>query len=342
MNKTILLTTERVGLSTAVATTTEISTWVLVFEVILGIMGTFGNLIICIVIIYVKTMHSLTNYLILSLAVADLLSSILLIINVFPVDGLDLEIPNSVILAEIFCRTYNNLFFFWICLTASVFNLVCVTMERFFALVYPLFYERYFTLKKVWIMVVATWIVAFVQEIAAPFVSAYDPETNQCVYGFKNTVSQRINGLTIFLISYLIPVIVMIIAYYKICRTLKIDAETSSQQASTQVLSLLSARKRVISVLIMVLGAFCVLWTPNQLVYLFQNFDIFLFSVSSMEYRLFRLMALSNSVVNSFIYGFKYKKFRKSVRIVFGRLCLNDVNSDETKLTVITSQLSQR
>ncbi|XP_033113791.1 bombesin receptor subtype-3-like [Anneissia japonica] len=308
--------------------------WVIVLEVVLGVIGTVGNSVICAVIIRVKSMHSLTNYLILSLAIADLLSSILLIVNVFPVEAAYLDVPDSAILAELFCRFYNNLFFFWVCLTASVFNLVCVTIERFFALVFPLYYERHFTSGKVWVMIAGTWVVSFIQEFAAPFVNSYDSDIHQCTYGFPDTASQRLNGVLIFLISYLIPLIFMIYSYNRILQNLKIDAGKQSPMNAAQAMTLLNARKRVISVLLIVLGAFCVLWTPNQVVYLFQNFDIELVAVSSVWYKVFRLMAQSNSVVNSFIYGYKYKKFRKAVRLLFGRyFCSNEVGLDDIGTT---------
>ena len=312
--------------------------WVLGLEVLFGITGIIGNLLVCIIIIRAKFLHNLTNYLILSLAVADMFASLFLVCNVFLYEAGLIPIPMNRLGAEIYCRLYASLMFFWICVTTSVFNLVIVTLERFFAIVYPLRYPIYFTKGRARLIVALTWIISVLQELFALWINPYNPETHQCDYKYPNKGMEIFNGVFIFLISYFLPLLVMIWSYYLIMRNLKRSASNMmrEQSAGDNAYSLLRARKRVIHVLLTVVIAFVILWSPNHIVYLLQNFGIYLVSVTSAWYKLTRVMALANSVINPFIYAFKYKQFRKGFRVVICGCVANQV-SDHTRATEMSA-----
>ncbi|XP_071792298.1 tachykinin-like peptides receptor 86C [Asterias amurensis] len=303
--------------------------WIYALEITFGVVGTVGNSLVCLIIIRAKFLHNMTNYLILSLAVADFAASLSLIFNVFFVDDGITSAPKRAYRAggELYCRLYGNLFFFWVCVTASVFNLIVVTLERFFAIVFPLHYNHYFTNRRIVILVVLTWVLAVLQEFFALLINSYDAEKEVCAYGFPNIATQVAIGLFIFLTSYFLPLVVMIWAYYKIMRNLQQSARTLlNQQTEDPAYALLRARKKVVQVLFTVVMAFLVLWTPNQVVYLFENLTFPILETDHILYALFRLMAFSNSVVNPFIYGFKYKQFRKGFRVVVcGKCMVNNV-----------------
>ncbi|KAJ8032515.1 Neuropeptide FF receptor 2 [Holothuria leucospilota] len=291
--------------------------WVVVLMVILGVIGVIGNTLVCIIIIRAKFLHNLTNYLILSLAFADLSASFFLVTNVFPLEaGLVTTPPQGMVAAEIFCRLYSSRHFFWVSVTASVFNLIFVTFERFFAIVYPLHYPIYFDLRKVQIMVFLSWAVSNIQEAFAFFINFYIPEKQTCGYGYSNEQVGILVGVFVFLMSYFLPLIIMIIAYSLIFINLKKEAHPGDQsQTQVQADSMSRARKKVVQVLILVVIAFTVLWTPNQVTYFFENLKVELVPTDHTFYKLFRVMAFANSVINPFIYAFKYKQFRKGFRV---------------------------
>ncbi len=311
--------------------------WVLGLELVFGIIGTIGNLLVCIIIVRAKFLHNLTNYLILSLAVADMIASLLLIFNVFLYEAALISIPDNRIGAEIYCRLYASLMFFWICVTTSVFNLVIVTLERFFAIVYPLRYPVYFTKGRARIIVALTWIVSILQELFALWINSYNPKTHSCDYMYPHEAVEIFNGVFIFFISYFLPLLIMIWSYYLIMRNLKRSAGAMMrEQSGENAYSLLRARKRVIHVLLTVVCAFVILWSPNHIVYLLQNFGIYLVDIESAWYKLTRVMALANSVINPFIYAFKYKQFRKGFRVVICGCVANQV-SDHTRATEMSA-----
>ncbi|XP_072016165.1 galanin receptor type 1-like [Amphiura filiformis] len=316
----------------------SVDAWVLGLELVFGIIGTIGNLLVIIIIIRAKFLHNLTNYLILSLALADMIASMFLIFNVFLYEAGFITIPDNRIAAEIYCRLYASFMFFWICVTTSVFNLVIVTLERFFAIVYPLRYPLYFTKGRARLIVALTWIFSILQELFALWINSYNSEKHQCDYKYPHEAVEIFNGVFIFFISYFLPLLIMIWSYYLIMRNLKRSAGAMmrEQSAGENAYSLLRARKRVIHVLLTVVIAFVILWSPNHIVYLFQNFGIYLVDVRSAWYKLTRVMALANSVINPFIYAFKYRQFRKGFRVVICGCVANQV-SDHTRATEMSA-----
>ena len=53
----------------------EIQTFYYVVMILVGIVGLIGNLLVCVTICYSRTLHNVTNFMILNLAIADALVS---------------------------------------------------------------------------------------------------------------------------------------------------------------------------------------------------------------------------------------------------------------------------
>ncbi|XP_071494170.1 trace amine-associated receptor 6-like [Diadema antillarum] len=343
----VIPTTANLSLANSTSTSLPLSEhtldiWVVVLEFILGTVGIVGNFLVCVIIWRAKFLHNFTNYLILSLAFADLVASVCIVGNVFVLEAvLFTWTPSNRVAAELYCRFYSNRFLFWTCVTASVFNLVCVTFERFFAIVYPLHYPLYFTSKKVGLMIAGTWIIALVQELFAFFVNYYDTTKQECGYHYTSEAAAIFVGVLVFLLSYFLPLLVMVWAYYRIMSNLKRGAHNSQASGGNNNRgdpAILRARRKVVYVLFTVVIAFVVLWSPNQIVYLFENFGVVIVSTDHVLYKLFRLMAFSNSVINPIIYAFKYKQFRKGFRVAIMCLCTsNHIHDNQAATTELSN-----
>ncbi|XP_006813027.1 cholecystokinin receptor-like [Saccoglossus kowalevskii] len=288
----------------------EAAIYVHVMEILFGIIGTIGNTVVLIVILNTKKLRTMTNYLILNLAVADLLVSILLVANHYPINAYTLTVPAGEA-GEAFCRFYYSAVLFWITIKASTFNLILVTFERYFAIIYPLSYHIFYTRNNVTVMVVISWSLAFLLEMVFVVFHRYnDGKCHLFVYP-SSSVGVGL-GIFNFLISYFIPIIVMVWAYGRILVNLRKRASDIAAGSSdiNRARTLLQARTRVIRMLLMVLLAYAICWTPDSFLFLAHNTGAPI-SYTADYFKVVVLLAFANSCLNPFIYVFKYKQFRK-------------------------------
>ncbi|XP_022107524.1 neuromedin-U receptor 2-like [Acanthaster planci] len=244
-----------------------------------GLTGVFGNLLVCFVILRVKFLHTITNVLLVNLAVADMLQA---------------------------------------------YNLCLVTFEKYVAILHPLHYARRLTATRMKILTALIWVTSFIS--AVPFLFVHEPsDLPRKACTANHYQSKILPPVQVFstLFGYALPITVMSVAYYKMQVTLKRQAKALNlQHARAAAYDLVIARQRLVNMLLIVLGALIILWTPAYVVYNLcpDGKDQALPSLcSSKGYELVenicKFLYYMNSVINPVIYGFKYKKFRQGLKV---------------------------
>lgn len=110
----------------------------------------FGNTLVIASVVRFERLRVITNYFIVSLALADLLVSIL----VMPFNA-SMEISGKWVFGRLMCDIFNaNDVLFS---TASILHLCCISMDRYIAIIHPLKYETKMTRFRVVIMLTVTW-----------------------------------------------------------------------------------------------------------------------------------------------------------------------------------------
>ncbi|XP_046349993.1 5-hydroxytryptamine receptor-like [Haliotis rufescens] len=166
-----------------------------------------GNVFVIAAVILERNLHNVANYLILSLAVADLMVAVL----VLPISVVS-EISKVWFLPAEICDMHIS--FDVLCCTASILHLVAIAMDRYWA-VTSIEYIRNRSAKRITIMIAIVWTVAMTISIPPLFGwkdANNDPDkTGVCV------ISQD-HGYTIFstVCAFYLPMIVMIIIYIRI------------------------------------------------------------------------------------------------------------------------------
>ncbi|XP_033640781.1 dopamine receptor 2-like [Asterias rubens] len=200
------------------------TTFFIVLNFIVGIIGLAGNTAVCTTVLRSKFLHDITHYLIASLAMSDFLCCFFfLITTMFVAEGHPFPVNiSSGFWGEVYCRFFWNLHLFWSAFFASVFNLVVVTFDRYLAIVHPFFYARVFTVRRGLMLAASAWVFAFILELEFPIRSHYSDEANDCDFlGLGPAWFAKMLFIKSFTVSFILPLIFLIWAYYKIIRTLR-------------------------------------------------------------------------------------------------------------------------
>ncbi|XP_028253746.1 trace amine-associated receptor 1-like [Parambassis ranga] len=257
-----------------------------IFLGLLAVITTCGNLLVIISIIYFKQLHTPTNYLILSLGVADLL------VGVF-------VFPFSMRFTVTSCWFYENLFY------------------RYYAVCQPLKYRTKINDRVTGMMILVIWgVSAFIgiTIIVAGFNQGKCEESCLLDAVISTTLS--------CIFSFYIPVLIMLSIYLKIF--LVAQKQVNSIQCSTKCGAAVSKMERkATKTLAIVMGVFLFCWTPFFLCIAFLPLTGDSVPVSVIE--AINWLALSNSMLNPFIYAFFYSWFRSAFRmIISGKIFQGD------------------
>nr|XP_046230028.1 trace amine-associated receptor 1-like [Scatophagus argus] len=278
----------------------------------LSVVTVCGNLLVIISIIYFKQLHTPTNCLILSLAVADLLVGVL----VFP---LNMEFTVT------FCMYHNDLF----CKirdtvdgtlgTSSILNLCCISIDRYYAVCQPLTYATKMNVCVVVIMILVSWGVSVLLAVGFAIAGLYREKCGDMC--FINILFANILG-PIF--SFYLPVIIMLCIYLKIFLVAQRQARSIQSIKSGAAVS--KMERKATKTLAIVMGVFVMCWSPFFLCFTSQVLS--LVSVPVVVFEALNWLALSNSMLNPFIYAFFYSWFRSAFRtIISGKIFHGDLTN---------------
>ncbi|XP_033636123.1 trissin receptor-like [Asterias rubens] len=299
-----------------------------IYQTLVGIIGILGNGLVCVVIWKTPAMQNRTNAFIFHQAVIDFLGSTMILLkSEVPVPD---PIPDNA-LGVFLCHVWYTfiLFFFFV---LSSFNLLILTMERYFAIVHPFKYQVTFSSwphLKVGLAMAMCWVCAIAIKSYLLFI--YDEQDGVCA----PVVRSQVLGILTLVLQYVLPVTVMLFAYIRIGVEMKRGAarvgptsvaehSASGSNVPSMAESLLQARRNTFKMLLIVFITFLVCWTPNQVLFFAYNIGFYV----DFENWLFLLsvaMVATNSCVNPMIYGLKYRQFRKGLReMVCGRRNIRD------------------
>uniref|UniRef100_A0A673C3Y2 Dopamine receptor D4 n=1 Tax=Sphaeramia orbicularis TaxID=375764 RepID=A0A673C3Y2_9TELE len=183
----------------------------LVFGVVLIVVVTGGNVLVCVSVYLEKALKTTTNYFIVSLAFADLLLAVLVLplfvyaefqgglwsLNIVVCDGL---MTMDVMLC-----------------TASIFNLCAISVDRFIAVSIPLNYNRKHVDHRQLVLLSATWLLALA--VASPVVfginNVPDRDPSECKLEDNTYVVYS------SVCSFFIPCPIMVVLYCGVFRGLR-------------------------------------------------------------------------------------------------------------------------
>ncbi|XP_018550224.1 trace amine-associated receptor 1-like [Lates calcarifer] len=307
--------------NTLIYTRAAICVFLNIFLGSLCVLTVCGNLLVIISIIYFKQLHTPTNYLILSLAVADLLVGVL----VLPLT-IEFGVSSCLYYKTLVCKIQN---IFDVTLsTASILNLCFISIDRYYAVCQPLTYRTKINADSAVVMILVTWSFSILIGITLYIVE------------LKLEICQEMCLLEIFLLNALapffafyLPLIIMLCIYLKIFLVAQRQARSihnTNCQSTKSGATVSKMERKATKTLATVLGAFLMCWLPYFLCYTIQFFSFLSLPVQLLEALM--CFALSNSMFNPFIYALFYSWFRSAFRmIISGKIFQGDFSN--TKLS---------
>ncbi|XP_072175553.1 neuropeptide Y receptor type 6-like [Diadema setosum] len=220
----------------------------------MSILGIVGNLTVILVVFQRRHNNCRsTDALIGALAVADFFTSVFMVPLPTP-----LRVPETW-LGDFYCKVVYSGMLRWISVDASIFILALIPIERYIAIAHPLHFKRLVTRKRVGKAVAVTWLLAFLANIFEFFVAG--AKGDMCTETFHSQLAQIMTGCMLFLVQFLIPAFIMLVAQALTALVLHRQSrrslgEDSNCHTSNPTAKYLVARKSVLKILFLVVAVF--------------------------------------------------------------------------------------
>ncbi|XP_058984071.1 tachykinin-like peptides receptor 86C isoform X2 [Musca domestica] len=314
--------------------------WAIIFGFMLFV-AIAGNCIVLWIVTGHRSMRTATNYFLLNLSIADLLMSSLNCIFNF-IFMLNSDWP----FGTIYC-TINN-FMANVTVSTSVFTLVAISFDRYIAIVHPL--KRRTSRRKVRIILALIWILSCI--LSAPCLLYSNTMTKRYYNGKQRTVCYMlwpdgryptsildyVYNIIILVITYGIPMIVMLICYTLMGRVLwgsRSIGETTERQMES-----MKSKRKVVRMFIAIVSIFAICWLPYHLffIYAYHNNQVTSAKYVQHMYLGFYWLAMSNAMVNPIIYYWMNKRFRmyfqKAICCLFFNAAAIQIHSPRSRMTL--------
>ncbi|XP_078030366.1 trace amine-associated receptor 8a-like [Epinephelus lanceolatus] len=266
------------------------------------------NLLVITSISHFRQLHTTTNFILLSLAVADFLVGLVLI----PAEIIIYR--GCWILGDIMCVVYYFSAFFAV--SASVGNMVLISADRYIAICDPMFYSTKVTVKKVQLCICLCWIFSAVHSSWMLRDFLKQPGRYNSCYGECVIVVNYIEGAVDLVVTFLGPFLVIIILYMRVfvvavsqARVMRSRITADTLQRSNTVTAKKSEMKaaRTLGIVVVV---FIVCNCPYYCFTVAAENNLAGASSGNIELWL----VYFNSCLNPVIYVFFYTWFRKAIK----------------------------
>nr|XP_009683977.1 PREDICTED: histamine H2 receptor isoform X1 [Struthio camelus australis] len=280
------------------------------FLVILIVLVLCGNIIVCLAVTFDRRLRSLTNCIIVSLAVTDLLLGLL----VLPFSAI-YELAHEWPFGSTLCNIYMSLDVM-LC-TASILNLFMISLDRYFAVTTPLRYSQVVTSSRVAVGLVIIWTVSLMVSFLPIHLgwntngTAVQNTASNCSKECKLEVNP-VYGLVDALLTFYIPLVIMCITYYRIFKIAREQAKRINHtwccSSNTPMPPIVKEHKATVT-LAVVLGAFIVCWFPYFTVFTYRGMwgDS---SVKGTPMSIVLWLGYTNSALNPILYGTLNRDFQ--------------------------------
>ncbi|XP_062995535.1 neuropeptide FF receptor 1-like [Elgaria multicarinata webbii] len=303
-----------------------------------------GNSLVCMVVVKNQHMRTVTNLFILNLAISDLLVGIFCVPTTL-MDNLITGWPFNQVICTMSGLVQG------MSVSASVFTLVAIAMDRFHCIVLP-FRER-LSLPKAMVIIIVVWLLAIaimcpsaimltVGRLEDHYMVLSDSKNTTyplytCYEAWSDNSMRKLYTTILFIHIYLVPLTLIVFMYGRVCVKLCSSTVPVSENPPGAVRANGTSKKRikVIKMLILVALLFMISWLPLWTLMLLVDYtnlaDEHLDLLTGYFFPFAHWLAFSNSSINPVIYGYYNENFRRGFQAAFKfQLCSQELKHQET------------
>ncbi|NXS65003.1 NK1R protein, partial [Pandion haliaetus] len=290
----------------------QVALWAVAYALIV-VVSVVGNVVVMWIILAHKRMRTVTNYFLVNLAFAEAsMSAFNTVVN------FTYAIHNEWYYGLLYCKFHN--FFPIAAVFASIYSMTAIALDRYMAIIHPLQPRLSATATKVVIGII--WLLAFLLAFPQGYYSVMAelpgrlvclvewPEHSTDVYG-------KTYHFCMTILIYFLPLLVIGCAYTVVGITLwasEIPGD-SSDRYHEQV----SAKRKVVKMMIIVVCTFALCWLPYHIYFTLQYFnpEWYLQKFIQQVYLAIMWLAMSSTMYNPIIYCCLNDRFRVGFKHAF-------------------------
>ncbi|XP_071494675.1 neuropeptide FF receptor 1-like [Diadema antillarum] len=182
------------------------------FQLLFGMLGLVGNMA-CFMSMTKRSRNDHTSWLLANQFAIDLLTSAFLIANTVHLTWFGGPPIKSTVAGELYCRLWTSGLVYFIGFAISSFNLAALSIERFVAVVHPLWYSAYFKQKTKYVLAMMSWFAAPAMEVVL-IVTFHKYTHGECI--LTGADIRPIVGTLVFVWEFLVPMAIMTYSFSRI------------------------------------------------------------------------------------------------------------------------------
>ncbi|NXT88604.1 NK1R protein, partial [Anhinga rufa] len=290
----------------------QVALWAVAYALIV-VVSVVGNVVVMWIILAHKRMRTVTNYFLVNLAFAEAsMSAFNTVVN------FTYAIHNEWYYGLLYCKFHN--FFPIAAVFASIYSMTAIALDRYMAIIHPLQPRLSATATKVVIGVI--WLLAFLLAFPQGYYSVMEelpgrlvclvewPEHSTNVYG-------KTYHFCMTILIYFLPLLVIGCAYTVVGVTLwasEIPGDNSDRYHEQ-----VSAKRKVVKMMIIVVCTFALCWLPYHIYFTLQYFnpEWYLQKFIQQVYLAIMWLAMSSTMYNPIIYCCLNDRFRVGFKHAF-------------------------
>ena len=264
----------------------------------------FSNSLVICAIIRTPQLQTVTNYFVLSLAVADLLTGLVLPVNI-------------AFLLDLFNTCMANVILMVLPCAVSISNLAMIAVDRHQAIIHPLHYQARVTPFRVRLAIGVCWIFCAIYSVTLPLYNQPARESSPGVCYISTSLESRTTMF--FCIFFFIVVLIVTALYGQIFwvaykQTVQVWAQTTESNSKTAKDFI--KETKTTKTLCIVLAAFVFSWMPGQILFALHGVGM---EANDVLQSIAVPLLVTNSCLNPLIYAWRNREFRLAFKRLFRR-----------------------